>query len=291
MIRLLPELYQVFPIRSASTLNGAALMVLAGLLVTLPASAIIIRHDTGYDAYFAREADFPAIFYLEARQRQRSCVATLIRPSWAITAAHCLSETSLGEHLEGQQPYSVEVSGQEARVIEAVVHRDYPRGTAPGRTEVDLALLRLDRALDLPRPMPLYRGGEEMGRVMTFVGWGFHALGSGGRFMNDGRFRQATNRVIHAGQRLRFRFDDPTVIDSGALPLEGFPGTGDSGGPALVQRQGRWRLAGVAVGELARDGEDGSELRQGLYGAVVLYERVSRHQDWIDRVTAADDGT
>ncbi len=280
----------MFPIRSVSRLNGAVLLVLAGLLVTLPASAIIIRHDTGYEAYFAREADFPAVFYLEARQRQRSCVATLIRPSWALTAAHCLQETPLGDYLDRQQPYSVEVAGQEARVTDAVIHRDYRREDRAGRAEVDLALLRLDRALDLPRPMPLYRGGAERGRVMTFVGWGFHALGSGGRFMNDGRFRQATNRVIHADERLQFRFDDPGGTDSGALPLEGVPGTGDSGGPALVQRDGRWWLAGVAVGELARDGEDGNELRQGLYGAVVLYERVSRHQDWIDRVTAADDG-
>lgn len=108
--------------------------------------------------------------------------------------------------------------------------------------------------------------------------------------MNDGQFRRARNTVTQAGNRLHFRFDDPVTPDSDALPLEGLPGIGDSGGPALLLHEGRWHLAGVAVGELARQADDGTELRQGLYGAVVLYERLSRHQQWIDAVTGASAG-
>jgi len=254
------------------------------LLVALPVNAVIIRHDTGYGEYYAREYDFPAVFPLEADERHGSCIATLIAPSWAITAAHCLRETALQQYLDQQRPYPVEVAGQSVQVTRAVPHHYYPRGPAIGGPDVDLALLELDRALGVPRPMPLYRGAGEQGRVMTFLGWGFHALGSGGRFMNDGQFRQARNRVLHAGQRLRFRFDDPGSKDAEALPLEGLPGTGDSGGPALLRHEGRWHLAGVAVGELAREAGNGEELRQGLYGAEVLYERLSRHQQWIDSI-------
>lgn len=263
--------------------------LLCGLFLTLPANAIIIRHDTGYAGYFAREADFPAVFRLTSMDGRPVCIATLIDPSWAITAAHCLRETPLQDHLDAGRPYAVEVAGQAAEVVDAVVHEQYVPGSAHGGADVDLALLRMDRALGIPRPMPLYRQQDEHGRVMTFLGWGFHAVGSGGQFMNDGRFRQARNTVIHAAHRLHFRFDDPSPAHSRALPLEGLPGTGDSGGPALVFHQDRWHLAGVAVGELARLADDGTELRQGLYGAVVLYERLSRHQQWIDDVLGASE--
>lgn len=267
---------------AAALLHG---LLVCGLLAAVPASAIIIRHDTGYDEYFASEAEFPAVFRLATRNGSATCIATLIDPSWAITAAHCLQETPLQEHLDAGRPYSVEVAGQRAQVIEAVVHERYaPASAGSGGADVDLALLRMDRALGVPRPVPLWRQQDELGRVMTFLGWGFHAVGSGGRFMNDGRFRQARNTVTRAGDRLWFRFDDPVGTDSDALPLEGLPGTGDSGGPALLFHDGRWHLAGVAVGELARQADDGTDLRQGLYGAVVLYERLSRHQQWIDSV-------
>ncbi|MEX1196780.1 MAG: trypsin-like serine protease [Pseudohongiellaceae bacterium] len=273
---------------SASSRLVAALM--CTVLATVPASAIIIRHDTGYDEYFAREADFPAVFHLTDDNERPACIATLIDASWAITAAHCLRETPLQNHLDAGRPFSVEVAGQEVEIIDAVVHEHYAPDSMHGGSDVDLALLRLDRALGFPRPVPLYRQAKEQGRVMTFVGWGFHAVGSGGRFMNDERFRKARNTVTRAGDRLHFRFDDPVTPGSDALPLEGLPGTGDSGGPALLFHEERWHLAGVAVGELARQGEDGADLRQGLYGAVVLYERLSIHQQWIDAVTGVSAG-
>jgi hypothetical protein len=47
-----------------------------------------------------------------------------------------------------------------------------------------------------------------------------------------------------------------------------------------------WRIAGVAVGELQQEGE--LPRRQGLYGAVGVYERISLHADWIDQIIAAD---
>jgi hypothetical protein len=159
-----------------------------------------------------------------------------------------------------------------------VIHPQYQ----PGRpTEVDLALLRFEQSLDLPSPVSLNVDSEESGQVVRLLGWGFFGLGTSGRQYDDGQFRLANNRVELAGQRLRIRFDDPRELDSSALDLEGMPGLGDSGGPALLLEGDRWILAGVAVGEIMD--ENFSEETQGSYGAVAVYERVSRHLEWIRR--------
>jgi secreted trypsin-like serine protease len=60
------------------------------------------------------------------------------------------------------------------------------------------------------------------------------------------------------------------------------PGLGDSGGPALIETDTGYRLAGIAVGEVR--GEDFSEETQGKYGSVAIYERVTQHIEWIETV-------
>jgi hypothetical protein len=102
--------------------------------------------------------------------------------------------------------------------------------------------------------------------------------------LNDGRLRFARNKVTEALEQLRFVFDTPDGPESLAVAYEGVPGLGDSGGPALVRHNNTWRIAGVAVGEL----EQASGGVTGLYGATIVYERVSRHLAWIRQVIAAD---
>ena len=79
-----------------------------------------------------------------------------------------------------------------------------------------------------------------------------------------------------------FIFDDPRILDSSSLPLEGSLGLGDSGGPALIETKEGYHLVGVAIGEAV--GDEYSEETQGKYGAIAVYERISLHIDWIDSV-------
>jgi len=97
---------------------------------------------------------------------------------------------------------------------------------------------------------------------------------------------------VYAGQRtgLAERISgwssdlDPREPGSQALDLEGVPGLGDSGGPALLETGSAPIIMGIAVGEL----EQGpSPAHQGLYGATQLYERISTHMDWIEQVMSA----
>lgn len=256
-----------------------SICVAAVTLTALTAQGIIIRHDSNPSDYQIRESEQPAVFYLELQKRRKVCVATLIAPRWAITAAHCVDQTSLLTQMHQGKPFAVQVAGTLRRIDRVVVHPDYLPG-APN--EVDLALLRFDAELAYPRPIAVYAGEQEFDRVVTLLGWGFYGLGSTGRLYDDGKFRRAENRISRADRRLEITFDDPRQPRARVLDLEGMPGLGDSGGPALLQDDDTTVLAGVAVGEIMAD--DFDDETQGHYGAQAVYERLSLHRDWIDAV-------
>jgi secreted trypsin-like serine protease len=262
--------------------NATLTSLIVVLLLSTSVQAIVIRHDTGYARHSAREAQFPAVFYLEQRGQRRICVATLIHPQWAITAAHCAQETSLASVLAAGEVYGVRIGGERRFIDQIHIHPDYPEPHGESGQEVDLALLRLQEPADMPQPLPLYRDQDEQNRIVTLMGWGFFGIGTQGIQVDDGQFRIARNTIQTANHRLRFTFDDPRHPNSQAIDLEGLPGLGDSGGPALLATAHGWQIAGIAVGELQVDGD--SARRQGMYGAIAVYERVSLHIPWIEQI-------
>ena len=264
------------------TLLGFLVAVMVGLPVT-DSHAIIIRHDKGYSDYRIQENQYPAVFYLAREGNRKICAATLIHPSWAVTAAHCIGETSMDTVLSQQGHYEVTVARQTQAIDLVVIHPDFILNSP---TEVDLALLRFSQPLDQPGALPLYGQSDENGSVVTIVGWGYFGIGTTGREYSDGYFRRAENRVDGAGRRLLITFDDPRMLDSDVLDLEGMPGLGDSGGPAILHsKEGSW-LVGVAVGELNEG--DFSEEHQGNYGSQAVYERISRHTRWINHTITSN---
>ncbi len=242
-------------------------------------SAIIIRHDAGPARYEVRESSYPSVFFLERQGNRKVCAATVIHQQWALTAAHCVEQTLLGNTLSNGRDFAVLVGGQDREIDAVIIHPDFDLEAAG---DVDLALLRFKQASATPRAMPIHLQELQSDAIVTLLGWGYFGLGTTGRQYNDGSLRLAMNRITDVGRRFKIRFDDPRDSASQALPLEGMPSLGDSGGPALLESNNGVFLVGITVGELEADGF--SEETQGKYGAVAVYESVNMQLDWIETV-------
>ena len=264
-----------------------ALAIFAGLMLPTSVAAIVKRHDISDAAYLALESEFPALFTLyKTEAGHGDCIATLVAPQWAITAAHCTRDKKFIEALakeDGGHPVSID--GHVTSITHVVRYPGSETFEAP-----DIAMLKLRAPITHVRPMPLYRETDEQGRRVLIPGWGGTGDGKMGLGQEDGFFRVAENIVDSAdGPILWWIFDQPQPSGK-AITLEGISGPGDSGGPALISTPDGLAVAGISAGQ------DSLEGPEGLYGVMELFIRISSLIPWIedsmeeDR-SAADPGT
>ncbi|MHC5112382.1 MAG: trypsin-like serine protease, partial [Planctomycetota bacterium] len=143
--------------------------------------------------------------------------------------------------------------------------------------EVNMALLRLDKVVKKIKPIELYRGNQEEGQLMRFVGYGDTGDGRTAPKHTDRKRRAATNIVEKFDDdHLYFTFDEPPS----GTELDGVSGPGDSGGPALLEVDGRMLLGGISSASMGDPGR---------YGITEVHARVSPHIAWIEKSMAARD--
>jgi hypothetical protein len=242
-------------------------VVLAFVLLATPEkpAAVVIRHDRTDDDALALGARFSAVGRVLP---DGGC--TLVAATWAVTAAHvAVSFVPGGEVQFGERPY---------RVKRTVIHPDghAQKGVPP---EVDLALIELVEPVVGIVPLPIYEGRAELGKTLSIVGNGDFGNPRDGIRRSDGQRRAVTNVVNDAGpRRLFMRFDEPPA----GVEHEGVGAAGDSGGPALIDEDGRVHLAGVSSGSM--DGKPGQ------YGVTDVYTRVSTYVPWIRGVMSGTGG-
>lgn len=229
------------------------------------AQAIIIRHDRDDSKYLELGRRYPAICFVG-----RDGEGTLIAPQWVLTAAHVVEAMP-------KDARSVRFETADYPVEKVIIHSSWKQGGPH-----DVALMKLSRPVEGIAPVALYTDTDEVGKTVTFVGRGDTGTGLTGPKTMDKKKRAATNKIENADKEwLYFTFDDP----SRATDLEGISGPGDSGGPALIEKDGRLYNAGVSV--WGRPGKNG----RGTYGATEGYVRVSSYKNWITSVMSTSTET
>lgn len=256
----------------ASSIQQVAILALWAALTAQPSAAIIVRHDRPDADYIELGASYTTVIvHMNTHEPggPPDGFGTLISPLWVATAAHIAEIIKPGHRLT--------VASSEAEAEEILLHPDWDGGAH------DIALVRLTQPATEGRPVSLYRGRDEVGQLIVVAGSGDTGTGISGPTGNDGKLRAARNLIDEASERwLKFRFDPP---DS-ALEMEGISGPGDSGGPALLRSEDALYLVGVGSGQSTR-ATDG---REGLYGVVEYYTRVSSYLPWIDGVISEPEG-
>lgn len=261
---------------------------LALLVASFSAGAIMIRGDVDDLKYRVPASEFPALVDMPGEGH-----GVLIAPQWVITAAHAVMWQS--------EIKQVNIDGVSRDVERLVIHPGYKkpphelldRALATWdwtlfrmllSSSDDVALIKLTRPVADVSPVAVNKSDSEFGQIVKIIGKGATGNGVSGYEFSDSHrteLRRAYNTVTSAQDRwLCYIFDKP----SDALPLEGGSGSGDSGGPVLIQTGKDWLLAGLTSWS-----DPQSTIRTpGRYGQITCNVRLSHYKDWIESVVSAE---
>ncbi len=227
------------------------------LLYSLSSYTMIIRHDILPDLVIVNENEFQGVFRLSLRDQMGTVTfdGTLIRSNWILTCAHFADEGLLPNQ-------SLEIRGKLYEIDSIILHPKYEGW------ENDIALIKLKNPVADIRVLPLYDSKINSGQLLWSIGTGSFGTGDTGISRDDEIKRKVTNRLTQITQEwLFFKFDRPDSPD--ATAMEGVSGPGNSGGPALVEFEGKYYVVGVSS-HSETSGQD-----EGTYGVVDIYSNTS----------------
>jgi chymotrypsin len=257
------------------------------LVVSFRLSAIVIRHDVDDAKYRIQASEFTALADLPVEGH-----GVLIAPQWVITAAHAITwQSEIKQITLGGVPRTVERieihPGYKAPPQQLLEHAlatwDWTLFRVLLASSDDIALLRLTKPVTDVSPFAIYTSSNEFGQRVKVIGKGATGNGiSGYEFDSSHRteLRRAYNKISSAdGRWLCYLFDN----SADALPLEGGSGSGDSGGPVLIEAEAGWLLAGLTSWTDLQS----TNRTPGRYGQASCNVRMSHYQQWIQSIISA----
>lgn len=270
----------------------------------MPLDAGTIRHDRPDSRYtaLAGEPQFAAVGRYDRSATFSSLIGslTLIHPSWALTAAHVVDWPEMDGDVSNNSFGYVKIGGETRQAAELIVptgvgaNRGWRAGAFPA---FDIALVRLESPITTITPAKIYTSFQELGKVVTMVGFGQTGDGTTGSNRASGTKRAGQNLVDelltmeNGATGLRWDFDEPEGTPTRApnrlggsdvpLDLEYQVASGDSGGGSFIFENGEWWLAGVHSASYDTFAYPGTTNDSHTYGDLSLATRVAAYQEFI----------
>ncbi|MGY6648536.1 S1 family peptidase [Wenyingzhuangia sp. IMCC45574] len=252
-----------------------------------------------------------------------TATGVLINSEWILTAAHNFYDAEEQDNpapvsgitvLVGNDPNNPEAT---YAVSQVVLHPTWLQGNQNYNHANDLCLVKLASPITTITPVSLYTETNELvGSTVWHCGFGDYSQTTGQNPDLDskkhaianvldrvkGDFRTTRDTQEYLGGLLAFDFDNPSgtsnalgdttvntdesylgtgTSNATALDLEGTTVTGDSGGPLFLNQNNTWKVAGILSGGAS---EPIDNHKDGDYGDISIYTRVSTSIDWINSV-------